>query len=219
MNRLFAYLSALVGIGGVLVLANQGTAQAPPSPKPGGKVAVFNVLKVVKDYGKFQSYVKMMTDKKQAATGPLSQMRVTILKLQDDIQKEPIQVKRDTMTQTLVAEQRKFEDQERQISAALDTESSQYLRVVYGEVQKCVEAVAQTNGYDLVFAYPDATDPKDLDNPLYFSAKFRVTAATPFYVSPQADMTEVLILTLNKNFPAPGAVQPAGATAPAGTPK
>ena len=180
---------------------------------------MFNVLKVVKDYGKFQAYVKMMTDKKQAAMGPLGQLRNTILKLQDDIQKEPLPTKRDEMTKTMVQEQRKFEDQERQIANALDAESSQYLRVVYGEVQKCVEAVAQANGYDIVFAYPDATDPKDLDNPLYFSAKFRVTAAMPFYVSPQADMTEVLILTLNKHFPAPAAVQPAGATAPAGPQK
>jgi hypothetical protein len=40
----------------------------------------------------------------------------------------------------------------------------------------------------------------------------------PFYVAPSADMTEVLVLTLNKNFPAPGpvpgAVTPTGNTTP-----
>jgi Skp family chaperone for outer membrane proteins len=222
VNRVFVYLSALVGLGGMLFLAGQGVAQGPasPAPKPAGRtpVAVFNVMKVLKDYQKFQAFVKTMTDKRAAAMGPMSTLRATILKLQDDLSKESVAAKRDELTKTLVAKQREFEDQERQITAALDGESAQYLRTVYVEIQQCVKAIVDANGYDLVLAYPDAVDPKEMENPLYFNAKLRSQAAMPFYVAPQADMTEVLILTLNRNFPATvvqaGAAQPAAPQQP-----
>ena len=215
MNRVLVYLSALVGLGGVLVLAGQGTAQgpAPAATKSGGKVAVFNVMKVLKDYQKFQFFVKTMNDKRTAAMGPLSALRTTILKLQDDIPKEPIQAKRDEMTKTLVAKQREFEDQERQVTVGLDAESAQYLRQVYFDIQRCVEAIVQQQGCDIVFAYPDAVDPKEMENPLYFNAKLRSQAAMPFYVSPNADVTSILVATLNQHFPPP--VAQAGAVAPA----
>ena len=219
MKRAFVYLSALVGLGGMTYLAGQGIAQPPaaPAPKAGGKVVVFNVMKVLKDYQKFQSFVRTMTDKRNAGMAPLASLRTQILKLQDDVQKEPIATKRDELQRTLVAKSREFEDAERKVTADLDTESAQYLRTVYYEIQQCVKAIVDANGYDLVFAYPDATDPKEMENPLYFNAKLRSTAAMPFYVSTQADMTEVLVLTLNKYFPAP-AVQQTGGTAPAAPP-
>ncbi len=224
MKRVFVYLSALVGLGVMLYLAGQVVAQAPPAgaapaARSPTKVAVFNVMKVLKDYQKFQSFVGTMTAKRNAAMAQMAPLRATILKLQDDLSKEPLPTKRDDLTKTLVNEQRKFEDAERQITASLDGESANYLRVVYGEIQQCVKAIVDANGYELVFAYPDAVDEKEMENPLYFNAKLRSQAAMPFYVSPQADMTGVLVLTLNRNFKPEGAVQPAGATAPAAPPQ
>jgi Skp family chaperone for outer membrane proteins len=217
VKRVFAFLSMVVGVGGVVYLAGQGVAQQPgaPAPKAGGKVAVFNVMKVLKDYQKFQTFVKTMTDKRQAAIGQMAPLRATIVKLQDDIQKEPVEQKRTELQKTLVTKQREFEDAERQMTANLDGESGQYLRTVYYEIQQCVKAIVDANGYDLVFAYPDAVSPEEMTNPAYFNVKLRSQAAMPFYVGPQADMTEVLVLTLNKNFPptAPAApVQQTGGT-------
>jgi hypothetical protein len=155
-----------------------------------------------------------MTKKKQDAMAPLASLRATILKLQEDVQREPIKAKQEELQKTLVAKSREFEDADRKVNADLDAESANYLRTVYGEIQRCVEAIAQQQGLSVVFAYPDATSPEEMSNPMYFTMKLRMQAAMPFYVHPDADVTGVLVATLNTHFPAP-TVQPAGATAPA----
>lgn len=215
MKRVFVYLSALVGVGGMVYLAGQGIAQAPPAPAPkaGGKVAVFNVVKVLKDYQKFQSFVGTMTAKRQQIMAPLNTLRATVVKLQEDLQKETLPTKKDELQKSLVAKSREFEDAQRQMEASLDGDSSQYLRTAYGEIQKCVEAIAQRDGLTLVFAYPDAVTAEEMANPMYFTMKLRSQAAMPFYVHPDADITTILVATLNQHFPPPATQT--GAAAPA----
>ena len=82
-------------------------------------------------------------------------------------------------------------------------ESAGYHQKLFGEIQPAVKAIVDTNGFDIVFAYPDAITPEEMQSPLYYDLKMRPPAAMPFYVSPHADMTAVLVETLNKNFPPP----------------
>jgi Skp family chaperone for outer membrane proteins len=220
LKRAFVYLSALIGIGGLVCLAGQAQGQQPgtgapaPAPKASGKVAVFNVARVMKDYQKWQYYAKVMNDKRVAAAGELGKVRNEITDLQDRIQKEPIQAKKDEMTKIMVDKQRQFEDRERGIRKQLDEESAAHLKTLFQEIQACVKACVEANGYDLVFAYPDATTVEETSSPLYYDLKLRPSAAMPFYVAPSADMTEILVATLNKHFPAPAPVTPAGGTQP-----
>ena len=232
MNRAMVYL-AVVGIGGVVLVGGSARAQAPAPGTPpapggapaaaapktgGGKVAVFNVAKVMKDYQRWQYYAAMMNQKRTTAAADLGKLRAEITKLQEDIQKEPIKQKQEEMAKVLVNKQREFEDKERQVRTQLDAESAGYLKNLFTEIQRAVVAIVEQNGFDVVFAYPDAITKEEMESPLYYDLKMRPQAAMPFHVSPSADMTGVLIETLNKNFPPPAAVQPAGATAPAPTP-
>ena len=222
MKRAFVFLCGLVALGGAVYLAGQIQAQAPPpgapaaaQPKQGGKVAVFNVAKVMRDYKKWQYYATVMNSKRTTATAELSRLRNEIADLQARIPKEPLQQKQEEMAKIVVAKQREFEDKERQIRKMLDDESANYLKNLFAEVQLAVKAIVDTNGFDVVFAYPDAITAEEMASPLYYDLKMRPPAAMPFYVSPSSDMTEVLIQTLNKNFPPPAeAVQPAGGVAP-----
>lgn len=217
LKRAFVYLSALVvGVAGLTAHAQTPGAGAPPAaPKPGGKVGVFNVARVMKDYQKWQYYAKVMNDKRAAASGDLAKIRTEIADLQDRIPKEPVKSKQEEMAKILVEKQRTFEDRERGIRKALDEESAAHLKQLFGEITACVKACVEANGYDIVFAYPDATTAEEMSSPLYYDLKLRPSAAMPFYVAPAADMTEILVATLNKHFPAPGPVTPAGATQPA----
>lgn len=225
MKRAFVFLSALVALGGAVYLAGQIKAQAPGAapaaapPKAGGKVAVFNVAKVMRDYKKWQYYATVMNSKRTTAAAELGKLRSEMADLQDRIQKEPLQQKKEEMAKILVDKQRLFEDKERQVRKMLDDESATYLRNLFAEVQQAVKAIVDTNGFDVVFAYPDAITAEEMNSPLYYDLKMRPPAAMPFYVSPSSDMTEVLVLTLNKNFPPPAdAVVPAGAAAPGAPP-
>lgn len=224
MKRMFVYLAALVGVGGAIYLAGQIKAQQPntptpnaaPAARPFSKVAVFNVAKVMRDFSRWQHFAGVMTQKRTAAAGDLGKLRNEIANMQDQISKEPVTQKKEEIAKVLVIKQREFEDKERQARKELDEESAKYLREMYGQIQACVKAVVEANGYDIVFAYPDAITADEMSSPLYFDLKMRPPAAMPFHVSASCDMTEVLLATLNKNFPAP--VQQTGGAAPAATP-
>lgn len=223
MKRAFVYLAALAG--GMICLAapaQQPAAGGAPAaaPKPGGRVAVFNVAKVMKDYQKWQYYAKVMNEKRTTAAAGLGKLRSEIADLQDKIQKDPVQAQKEANTKILLDKQRNFEDQERQMRKQLDEESATHLRTLFEEIKACVKACVEANGYELVFAYPDATTAEEQSSPLYYDLKLRPSAAMPFYVAPSADMTEILVATLNKHFPAPAPVTPVGGAQPApmGTP-
>jgi hypothetical protein len=98
--------------------------------------------------------------------------------------------------------------------------SNDTLLQVYREIKSVVDAVAQAQDLDLIFGYIDAADDQD-PNAAVMSAqlKLQATAAIPLFSKPSMDVTETVVLTLNKHYPAPPAVKQAGATAPAaGTP-
>ncbi|HET6571973.1 MAG TPA: OmpH family outer membrane protein [Fimbriiglobus sp.] len=218
MKRAMVYLAvvggAVLGDGAARAQAAGGAPAAAPKAS-GGKVAVFNVAKVMKDYQRWQYYASLMNQKRTAAAGELGKLRAEITKLQEDIQKEPIKTKQEPMAQALLARQREFEDKQRQVQQQLDSESAGYLRNLFTEIQRAVVAIVEQNGFDVVFAYPDAITKEEMESPLYYDLKMRPQAAMPFYVSPTADMTNVLIETLNKNFPPPkDPIQPAGGAAP-----
>ncbi len=224
MVRLAVLVGGAVGLAGQVQAQTPGGAPAPaPAPRSSGKVAVFNVAKVMKDYQRWQYYAAVMNQKRTAAAGDLGKLRNEIADLQDRMQKEPIQTKKEEIAKQVVQKQRELEDKDRSVRQALDNESAGYLKNLFTEIQRAVVAIVEQNGFDIVFAYPDAITPDEMNSPLYYDLKMRPPAAMPFYVSPSADMTAVLVETLNKNFPPPGPipaapVQQTGAHQPAPQP-
>jgi len=190
-------------------------AAAKPAP---GRVSVFNVAKVMKDYKRWQHFAKVMNDKRTAASADLVKLRNTIAELQNKMQAESIKAKQEEIARNITEVQRQFEDKEKAYRKALDEESAGYLRNLFAEIQQCVKAIVEAIGYDIVFAYPDAITADELSSPMYYDLKLRPPAAQPFYVSPNVDMTEVLIATLNQNFPPPAGTPAAATPAPGATP-
>jgi Skp family chaperone for outer membrane proteins len=214
-------VAVVIGIGGALSLearaqtpAGGAPPAAPTTSRASGRVAVFNVARVMKEYKKWQHFAGVMNQKRTGASADLAKLRKEIADIQEAIPKEPVKQKQEEMAKQVVAKQREFEDKERNLRKLLDEESAAHLRQLFNEIQACVKAIVDTNGFDIVFAYPDATTPEEMNSPLYYDLKMRPPAAMPFYVSPHADMTSVLVETLNKNFPPP--VEPAGANVPVG---
>jgi len=221
VKRFIVSLSAAVAFG--LAVTTTATAQAPgaaPAPaaaKPTGRVGVFNVAQVMRDYKKWQHYAAVMNQKRVVASGELAKLRNEIAEMQKRMTAEPLPTKQEEIMRAATAKQREFEDKEKGYRKALDEESAGYLKNLYSEIQQCVKAIVDLNGFDLVMAYPDAVSDEEKNSPLYYDLKLRPQAAMPFYVSTSADMTTTLIATLNNSFPAPtaSAVTPAAATAPA----
>jgi Skp family chaperone for outer membrane proteins len=214
VNRVMVYLACLAGIGGAVYLAGPTMAQTPPpggTPTPAakptsGRVAVFNVARVMKEYQKWQYYAATMSNKRITEATGLAKMQSDIVNLQEQAKKEPIVSKQEELMRQAVAKKRELEDKERQARKVLDEESQTHLKNLFAEIQMAVKAIVDTNGYDLVMAYPDAITDEERNSPMYFDLKMRPPAAMPFYVSPSVDISNVLVATLNSNFKAPGPI-------------
>ena len=169
----------------------------------------------MKDYQKWQYFAAAMNKERAAQATELATLR----EKSDEARtaksgRRPSRRRRSKASKQLIGLQRQFEDMEKAIRKDIDEKSAGHLRVLFGEIRNVVDAVAKTNGFDLVMAYPDAITPEEMNSPMYFDLKLRPSAAMPFYVSPNVDITAVVVATLNKHYPAPGPIDPAAPGVP-----
>ena len=214
MNRVFMYLSALVGIGGMVYLAGSSHAQAPapggappgtPAPTPQARptIAVFNMAAVMRDFGKAKYQVYQLNQKRLAQSGDLSKWRAEYVNLQNQGQAavDP-KVKEDIQKQMVVLG-RKIQDKDAELNKMLNDDASTIISQLYDDIKTVVDRTAEMNGYHLVLAYPDAVTPEEHKNPMLKELKLKPPAAQPFYVARHIDLTGMIVETLNKWYPSP----------------
>ena len=224
MKRTISILSmfAALGVAGVLFAQGPGGAPgapsgAPPTPTAGGRdVAVFNMAKVQKEFQKWDVYTKELQRLRTEEAKGLAAMQSQMLDLKKKLE-DPLTTQKEELTKQAVALQRLFQDKDAEVRKKIDKVSTDYLQVLHDDIRRVVDAVAKSNNFGLVMAYPDATTDEERKSPVYFDMKLRPTAAMPFYVSPGNDITDAIVLTLNKFCPPPamtGVVPTAGTAAP-----
>ncbi|QJW96310.1 OmpH family outer membrane protein [Frigoriglobus tundricola] len=246
MNRTFALLSAALGVAGVFLLTSAAGAQPPAPGAPGAPaaapvtrptVAVFNMAAVMRDFGQAKYQVYALNNKKSELSKNLLVWRSEYIQHQQDLQKNPQHPEKEIKQQLMVKLARQIEDEDRRINKQLNDDASAIIGDLYDKMKTVVDKVAEMNGYHIVFAYPDAVTAEELKSPYIKELKLKPPAAQPFYVAPHADITNVVVMTLNKwyepidpktgqkidvskldNLPTPGAspAPPAGGPAPGG---
>jgi Skp family chaperone for outer membrane proteins len=202
------YLATLTGLGMMLVLACSVQAQGQPAPAGNQPtpppnhptIAVFNMAAVMREYhkAKFQTYVLNEEKKKRSVDLVAKQGEYVKLKTEVQIQKDP--TTRDQMQLRMLALQRQIEDLEREINKQMNSKVSDVISTLYDEIKSVVDRTAEMNGYLIVFAYPDAVG-DDMKNPYMKELKLKPSAAQPFYVARQVDITQVVIQALNSWYP------------------
>jgi Skp family chaperone for outer membrane proteins len=208
---LLAVVASLSGAGGIGRLAAQSTGGAvpggaAPERKDPPRIAVFNAAKVMSEFQKWKYWSVTMVNKRIASSGELAKIQVEMKDIEKRAQAETRQVEREQLVQMLLAKQRQWEDLDRQTKNRIDEEAAAHLKVLYSDIQRAVAAFVQSNGYDIVFAYPDAITPEDKQRPEYIQSMVLPGGAMPFHVSKSVDLTDNLIVLLNKSFPAPGPI-------------
>jgi hypothetical protein len=96
---------------------------------------------------------------------------------------------------------RAIEDEDRKINKELNDSASAIISDLYDKMKAVVDKTAELNGYHIVFAYPDAVTAEELKNPYIKELKLKPPAAQPFYVASHADITAVVVKTLNTWYP------------------
>jgi Skp family chaperone for outer membrane proteins len=209
------YLCLATVVG--LMAAGSVVAQAPPAggtpPAPATpartdppRIAAFNVAMLMKKFDKWQYYAVTMENARITAAIELLKVRNEIQTMTDKLQQTTEQKQRDALVDAIKQKTFDFEKLERQKKEQLDADASKHLKELFGDVTQVVNSVVEANGYDIVFAYPEATTKEEAESQNYIDLKLRATAAMPFYVGKRADITEVMISTLNKYRPAPGPI-------------
>jgi len=211
VKRTFALLSAALGVAGLMYLASTARSQpgapgappaaAPATPATRPTVAVFNMAAVMRDFGQAKYQVWLLNNKKMELSKQLIVWRGEYIQHQQDIQKNPKHPELDQKTQRMLALARMIEDEDRKINKQLNDDASAIIGDLYDKMKTVVDKTAEMNGYHVVFAYPDAVTAEEMKSPYIKELKLKPPAAQPFYVAPHADITAVVVKTLNTWYP------------------
>jgi Skp family chaperone for outer membrane proteins len=201
-------LSAALGVAGMLYLTITANAQpgAPPAAAPGvpatrPTVAVFNMAAVMRDFGQAKYQVWLLNGKKMEMSKNLILWRSEYIEIQQLLQKNPTHPEKEVKAQRMLALARSIEDEDRKINKQLNDDASAIIGDLYDKMKQVVDKTAEMNGYHIVFAYPDAVTPEEMKSPYIKELKLKPPAAQPFYVAPHADITAVVVKTLNTWYP------------------
>jgi Skp family chaperone for outer membrane proteins len=210
VNRTFTMLSAALGVAGVFFLTGAAGAQpgapgAPPAPAaaPATRptVAVFNMAAVMRDFGQAKYQVHLLNGRKTTMSKQLMDWRAEYIQNQKELQLNPNNPKKEEMQQNMLKLARHIEDEDRRINKQLNDDASAIIADLYDKMKMVVDKTAEMNGYHIVFAYPDAVTPDELKSAYIKELKLKPPAAQPFYVAQHADITRVVVTTLNAWYP------------------
>jgi Skp family chaperone for outer membrane proteins len=199
-------LSAMLGIAGTVYLTTVATAQpgapgAPPAPATPAPtrptVAVFNMAGVMRDFGQAKYQVYLLNMQKNDLSKDLIAWRGEYIQHQQDLQKNANHPQKEEKIQRMLALTRAIEDKDREINKVLNDRASAIIADLYDKIKNVVDKTAEMNGYHIVFAYPDAVTAEELKSPYIKELKLKPPAAQPFYVAQHADITGVVVKTLN----------------------
>jgi Skp family chaperone for outer membrane proteins len=138
-----------------------------------------------------------------------------IAELQAAAPKEPDTQKREAMATEAKKLTRDIQDLDDEAQRKVTTEQGNIAVQVYKEIEGVVAGIARSYDLELVLVYPDITAPEEANLPQTVFKKLSAPAAMPMYYAPNLDITQAVVDTLNRQFPAPAAGPPAAAPAPA----
>ena len=214
----------IISLSLLAAFAVYALAQGPPTtptaapPTSGRDVAVFNMAKVQKEFQKWDVFTKQLQVMRVEEAKKLVAIQAQIADLKMKLD-NPATLNRDVLEKQGVVLTRQLQDLDAEVRKKIDKMSTDALQTLHDDIRRVVDAVAKTNNFGLVMAYPDATTDEEKRSPVYFDMKLRPTAAMPFYVGPGNDITDAVIATLNIHCKPTGlAVTPASATTPATAP-
>lgn len=197
---------ATLGIGAYLgsqVFAQQGGTAIHPaaSSEPlRTRIAVVNVVQVLKKYSKFQNAdasIKQQIQETKKTLEPLEQqIKALQAKGQVSDAAERDNIKRDLERLTL-----QYREKAEDADKALTRRSGELAVQIYKELEDAVDLFARSNAIELVMMYNDALKSNDAEyhNPAIVQRKMNIVGPfMPMYVDPRMDITEPITQMLNR---------------------
>ena len=211
MKKILLSLAALAAIGGVYWGEALISAQQPPTgtPAPAStaqpmrpRIALVNIAKVLREFNKANAEGQGITKKRQEYVDRVKPFREKMALLQKQIQQTADPLQREKLQKEGLAFGRQVEDIDQEAQRVLGELTDKTIVDVYQHIKAVINDIAVTNNLDLVMCFPDASNAEDDKKPAVAQLKLQTPALIPFYHRGM-DITEVVIVTLNRRHPAP----------------
>jgi Skp family chaperone for outer membrane proteins len=207
-----ATLGVVVYLGSRLHAQSQGQLQQTNATAPAAalrtRIAVVNLLGVVKNYRKWQDFENNYKNCLKEADAEFDKIKSEGLRLKADLEKAADDATRDKIQQQLKALDRQVQDKGEKFKRELLKYRDDMAVQIYREIEDAVKAYARANDIDMVMHYNDAVVPADIYHPLNVQRKLQNPACMPIYVAPGMDITnhvsEMLNARLGAGAPTPG---------------
>jgi hypothetical protein len=215
MNRMFVTLIVFV------VFAASASAQAvsalaaakpldkpllPPKGPPTGttRVAVFNIGLVFAKYDRVTAIREEGVREVKGFQNEAVELAQNLKVWQAALQKNDLgAAKKEQLEDQVIEGRRRLEDLERQARARLGKAHDVKLTVLWKDIREATKTYAAEHGIDLIIAYGDPSEPQLVDVMPNINRKMQGIdqgGSMPFFVSPNADISEPLIELLNRRY-------------------
>ncbi len=226
VKRTFKYMTALAAFAGIGFFGSLAEAQMPPAtgsppasqPQPSRpRIALVNIAKVLREFNKANADGQAITKKRQEYVSKVGPLREKLAAKSKELQLTQDPQRKEQLQKEAVAINRMIEDLDREAQQVLGEMTDKTIVDVYQNIKTTINDIAVANNLDLVMCYPDASNPEDEKKPAIAQIKLQTPALIPFYHRGM-DITDVVVVTLNRRHPAPPIV-PVSGMGPMGAPK
>jgi Skp family chaperone for outer membrane proteins len=181
-----------------------GAAQstAPAAQTHPTKVALINLAKVINSYDKWKAFKEeYKREYTRVFEDPVKPLKTQMESLDKEIKdpKTPPD-RRDAATIEMKSLDRKVQDIAEQAKNTLGKKEADQFVQLYKEVRDAVKACATYYSIDVVMHYNDAFEEKDMDTPPNVARKMGHAGLMPIYVEKSSDLSDTVILFLNRAY-------------------
>jgi Skp family chaperone for outer membrane proteins len=205
------FVLGIVVVGGCLYVGGRLFAQGGLPTAPGGapaapaaplksRIAVVNLMKVVRNYTKFKTYQSEIAAKKDVFQKQLNEKKNRLQGIQTTLMdpKTP-----EATKATLEKEGRDLQRQAEDLAADMNKQLAQMnaerMVSIYKDVQEAVRLYARSSDIELVMHYNDG-EGQEAYLPGLIQQKVTNNALTPFYVAPGMDISDSISTMLNRQM-------------------
>jgi Skp family chaperone for outer membrane proteins len=187
----------------------QQTNATAPAPPLRTRIAVVNLLGVVKNYQKWQDFENQYKGALKNADAEFEKMKAEGLRLKEKLEKAVDEAEREKIKEQLKGLDRQVQDKGEQFKRELLKWRDDVAVQIYREIEDAVRLVARSNDIELVLHYSDAVVPADIYHPLNIQRKLQSQGCMPMYMQDGMDITVRVTETLNSRVRGAATAAPA----------
>jgi Skp family chaperone for outer membrane proteins len=215
-------VAGVAALGVAVYAGSKLWAQAPGAAAPPAqtRVAVVNLLQVIKNYNKAKFYESELEETLKPYRAKAEDLKGQLLRwqnyLSDPKNQQIKQEDRDKGEQSITALKRQLEDLDKEARKAFGKKKEQQVVQLYQEINEHVKAYAPSHGFHIVLAYFEPVTAAEVFAAPNIARKLEGMqmggACMPMYFADGMDISNAIVDTLNRAYPGGAAMAPAVAS-------